>query len=401
MANIEGGSRGVLYLTMILALVLPAMHADDAYNCSSLPQEAISDNAGNASHQTYTILRPTPNDTIKWKEMFETAPRTYLSPKVTNQLGSGGGAHVTLLGHMNYTPSERDQGTCGNCWAWAGTGILEIALRTQLGIKDRLSMQYVNSNYNGGKGSTWSCCGGWLENLVKFYNNNKIVIPWSNTNAQYKDGLMTCGTASSVLSDSIAINPHYDLTSVQAVTIPTWGIEKEEAIANIKNVLGQGKGVWYGFFLPNQTAWAKFFNFWGYQPECTVWQPEDNSTTYNFNNGGGHAVLCVGYNDKDPNNRYWIMLNSWGATKGRPDGLFMVSIDMNYSGTYSGLGNAHYWMTLDANFARTSSPGIMEEQQLADRKAKAIEKIKDAKAELDEAKANIDEAKKKRQSPYP
>ena len=400
MGNIEGGSRRILYLTMILALVLPAMHANDAYNCSSFPQEAISDNAGNASHQMYTILRPTPNDTSKWKEMFETAPRAYLSPQVMNQLGSSGGAHVTLLGHMNYTPSERDQGTCGNCWAWAGTGILEIALDTQFGIKDRLSMQYINSNYNGGKGSAWSCCGGWLEDLVKFYNASKIVVPWSNTNAQYKDGLMTCGAASSVPADSISINPHYDLTSVRAVTIPTWGIEKEEAIANIKNVLGQGKGVWYGFFLPNQTAWAKFFDFWGFQPECTVWRPEDNSTAYNFTDGGGHAVLCVGYNDEDPKNRYWIMLNSWGATKGRPDGLFMVSMDMNYSGTYSGLGNAHYWMTLDADFARPSLPEITEEQRFADAKAKATKKIEDAKAELDEAKANIDEAKKKRQPPY-
>ncbi|MBP7070466.1 MAG: hypothetical protein KBA97_05280, partial [Methanothrix sp.] len=31
-----------------------------------------------------------------------------------------------------------------------GTGILEIALHSQLGIRDRLSAQYVNSNYSGG-----------------------------------------------------------------------------------------------------------------------------------------------------------------------------------------------------------------------------------------------------------
>jgi len=108
----------------------------------------------------------------------------------------------------------------------------------------------------------------------------------------------------------------------------------------------------------------------------------------------------VGYNDEDPKNRYWIMLNSWGATKGRPDGLFMVSMDMNYSGTYSGLGNAHYWMTLDADFARPSLPEITEEREFVDAKAKAIEKIEDAKKAVDEAKANIDEAKKKRQSQY-
>ena len=94
------------------------------------------------------------------------------------------------------------------------------------------------------------------------------------------------------------------------------------------------------------------------------------------------------------------MLNSWGATKGCPDGLFMVNMDMNYSGTYSWLGNAHYWMTLDADFARTSSPEITKEQRLADAKAEATKKIEDAKAEIDEAKANIDKAKKERQPPY-
>ena len=136
----------------------------------------------------YTILRPSLNDTSQWIEMFQAAPRASINPKLQSQLGSSGGAHITLLGHMNYTPSERDQGTCGNCWAWAGTSILEIALDTQLGIKDRLSMQYINSNYNGGKGSNWSCCGGWLEDLTRFYNASKILVPWSNSNAQWQIG---------------------------------------------------------------------------------------------------------------------------------------------------------------------------------------------------------------------
>jgi hypothetical protein len=387
MAGIKEGRSRILYLLMILILVMPAILADDAYHCAPLPPGADPDQACDASLQMYTILRPNINDTSQWIEMFQAAPRAYLSPQLQNQLSSSGGEHITLVSHMNYTPSERDQGTCGNCWAWAGTGILEIALDSQLGIKDRLSMQYVNSNYNGGKGSSWSCCGGWLEDLVRFYNASKILVPWSNANAEWQDRFKTCGTETNVSASSISVDPHYTLTSLQAVTIPTWGVEREEAIANIKNVLGQGKGVWFGFFLPNQTAWSKFFNFWGYQPECTIWQPEDCIASYNFNDGGGHAVLCVGYNDRDPNNRYWIMLNSWGVTKARPDGLFMVSMDMNYSCTYSGLGYAYYWMTLDANFERTYLPKIAGEKRLADARAEAVKKIEEAKAEIDEARA--------------
>ncbi|MCU0637276.1 MAG: hypothetical protein MUE87_01435 [Methanothrix sp.] len=389
----EGCRDGILYLAMILALLIAPIDAVNYYNCSSFAPESISCH-DNSSNQMYTILRPTLDDTSKWIEMFESAPPVYLCPDVKNHLDSTQGAHITLLSHMNYTPSERDQGTCGNCWAWAGTGILEIALDTQLGIKDRLSMQYINTNYNGGNGSAWACCGGWLEDLIEFYNSKKILVPWSNTNAQYEDGLMTCERSSNVSSDAIATNPHYSLTSVRAVTIPTRGIENERAIANIKNVLGQGKGVWFGFFLPNQTAWNRFFDFWGYQPECTIWQPEECQAAYSFSNGGGHAALCVGYNDEDPKNRYWIMLNSWGVTKDRPDGLFMVSMDMNYSCAYPGLGNAYYWMTLEADFDRTSSLRIASEKRLADARDEARERLEDAKAELDEAKADIDEYKK-------
>jgi hypothetical protein len=375
---------------MILILITPQMLAYDTCDYSPLSAAAVSDYAGNASSQKYTILRPTPNEMDNWIGMFRAAPCAYLSPQPQGQFESSGGAHISLLDRLNYTPSERDQGTCGNCWAWAGNGILELALDAQLGISDRLSMQYINSNYNGGTGGGWSCCGGWLEDLTQFYSSRKMVVPWSNTNAKWQDGRMTCETESSVSAGSISTNPHYELTSVQAVTIPTWGVEKEKAIANIKNVLDQGKGVWFGFFLPNQTAWSKFFEFWGYQPQCAVWHFEDSSTAYNFNEGGGHAVLCVGYDDENPQDRYWIMLNSWGVTAERPDGLFMASMDMNYSGTYSGLGNAYYWMTLDANFASSSSSSeITAGHPVADAKAQAWKRIAHARAEMDNARADL------------
>ena len=390
---------GILYLLIFLILSIPGAHADQAYNCTPLPPGAGPDQACNASAQMYTILRPSLNDTSQWIEMFQAAPRAYINPNLQSKLGSVGGEHVTLLAHMNYTPSERDQGTCGNCWAWAGTGILEIALDSQLGIKDRLSMQYLNSKFNSGKGSNWSCCGGWLEDLTRFYNASKILVPWSNGNAQWQDRFKSCGMSSNISADSISVDPHYTLKSLRAVTIPTWGMDKEEAIANIKNVLGQGKGIWFGFFLPNQTAWTEFFTFWGYQPECFIWRPKECATAYNFNNGGGHAVLCVGYNDLDPENRYWIMLNSWGTTKSRPDGLFMVSMDMNYSCTYSSLGYAYYWMTLDAEFERAALPMEVEEMSAEGRnlaKARAAErKIEEAREELEKARADIDNARER------
>ena len=63
--------------------------------------------------------------------------------------------------------------------------------------------------------------------------------------------------------------------------------------------------------------------------------------------------MCVGYNDDDPNNSYWIMLNSWGTEAGRPNGLFRLDMDMNYSCMYDYFGTNYYsfaWHTFDVQF---------------------------------------------------
>jgi len=48
-------------------------------------------------------------------------------------------------------------------------------------------------------------------------------------------------------------------------------------------------------------------------------------------NAFSHAVACVGYDARDPNNRYWVMLNSWGTAEGRrPLGTFRMLMDLDY-----------------------------------------------------------------------
>ena len=37
------------------------------------------------------------------------------------------------MDHLQSTTGERDQGSCANCFAWAGTGVMEIALDVQTG----------------------------------------------------------------------------------------------------------------------------------------------------------------------------------------------------------------------------------------------------------------------------
>jgi hypothetical protein len=304
----------------------------------------------------YPLMRPSPQEAAAWTGQYNASAQAFLSPQIAAELAAAPPASHSLLEYLQYTPSERDQGHCGNCWAWAGTGVMEIDYARQMGTSDRFSVQYLDSSYNGGCGSSAACCGGWLESLAGFYNARRIIVPWSNANAHYRDGGTGCGGCSAVSAPTISTNPHYDLASISARTVPTHGLAREEAISNIKNVLLQGKAIWFAFFLPDGSAWNDFYNHWESQPESAVWQPDYAcGQSYNYQSGGGHAVLCLGYNDTDPDDRYWIMLNSWGTTAGRPGGLFRMNMDMNYDCAYSDLGYAFYWMTLDMDYAESEN----------------------------------------------
>jgi hypothetical protein len=299
----------------------------------------------------YPIMHPTSEVARLWSGQYNASARAYLSPEIANKMASAPVASFSLLDRLKYTPSERDQGTCGNCWAWAGTGVMELDYARQKGASDRLSLQYLDANYKGGCGTSGACCGGWLPDLVSFYQAKRIMVPWSNSNAHYRDGGQGCGACSLVSASIISTKPHYDLAAISVNTIPTQKLAKEEAISNIKNVLLQGKGIWFAYYLPDKSAWDNFYRFWGSEPESSLWQPDSAcGKSFDYKNGGGHAVLCVGYNETDPNNRYWIMLNSWGNTTGRPAGVFCMNMDMNYDCSYGDIGYAFYWMTLDMSY---------------------------------------------------
>ncbi len=299
----------------------------------------------------HPVMQPTPEMASLWMEQYADTPGAYLSPALAAELAEAPGAYYSLLDYLQYTPAERNQGGCGNCWVWAGTGVMEIDYARQKGIKDRFSVQYLDSNFNGGCGRSGACCGGWLSTLASFYSGKGMIVPWSNANAHYQDGNRSCMGCSAVYRNSISTNPQYSLATIASRTIPTLGVGKETAISNIKNVLLQGKAIWFAFFLPDKNAWSNFKSFWDTQGESIVWQPDlASGRQYDYTNGGGHAVLCVGYDDTDPNNRYWIMLNSWGSSSLRPGGLFRVNMDMDYDCGYGGLGNAFYWMTLDISY---------------------------------------------------
>lgn len=348
---VDGWNQTAPCVSYLVTLTDTAAHHLDFGNVHALP--AISPGVD------YPLMHPTPEQARRWMDQYQGAPPAYLSPKIEAQLAQAAGESYSLLGYLQYTPSERDQGRCGNCWAWAATGVMEIDNALQNGFLDRLSIQYFNSNFNGGNcKDCWACCSGWILDVSEFYSGKRMAVPWSNANAEWQDVGRYCEDgSSSVPSASISTHPYYPLASVEARSIPTQGVEKETAIFNIKNVLRQGKAIWFAYMLPDSSAWSNFYSFWNTKAESQTWNPDFAcGTTYNYNTGGGHAVLCVGYDDTDPSNRYWIMLNSWGAPRSRPNGLFRMNMDMDYSCKYKSLGYAFYWMTLDIEYGQSNSP---------------------------------------------
>ena len=299
---------------------------------SSVPATVTSpSNTGGGYQEIHPLMHFTKDQLDEMQNQIAISPK-YSAPKrlltLAEPLTTGS---KNLLSYLPYTPSERDQGSCGDCWVWASTGALEIDHNVKNGIFDRLSVQYFNSKYNSGQGSNWACCGGNLNYFTNWYNTDKTPIPWSNTNAYFGDASSSCDGSTAVPISSISTQPHYQLNSITYSTISTYGVGQATAINNIKSALDSNKAVEYMFFY-GDSGWVDFFSFWGSKRETSIFDPTPHNGE---SETAGHAVIIVGYDDStDPSNPYWLVLNSWGAPTNRPNGLFRVNMSMNYSAVY-------------------------------------------------------------------
>jgi hypothetical protein len=135
------------------------------------------------------------------------------------------------------------------------------------------------------------------------------------------------------------------------LVIETRNIPQEEAIENIKNVLHQQKGVYFSIMYPDFDNLDDFRDHWRNGAETDIYDIDyDCGTEWNSEEAVGHAMLIVGYNDEEgTENDYWIVLNSWGITDNRPNGILIWEMHMNYDCQYSN-NYAFQAKTLDVLF---------------------------------------------------
>jgi len=300
-----------------------------------------------------SIMRPDKATLQKWQEEYELAPAVYIDPDIKKILNTKAkGVYFDLLDYIKYDPQDRNQGDCGNCWVWAGTGILEIALKYQNGIKNRLSIQYLNSCCTSN-----ACCGGNPVKFSQWYNSVGFAIPWSNTNAWWRDWIYGRKCKNNI--DPLECNwiddqTHYPITYIESVRIPTNYMTQAQAITNIKNVLLQNRGIYLSFTLESYQRWSNFINFWKTEDENKIWDVNHLLSIPGWEDGGfgSHGVLIVGYDESDPapDKHSWVVLNSWGTTDKRSNGLFRIPMHLDYQSTYHTSSRRFKFYTLNVEF---------------------------------------------------
>ena len=293
---------------------------------------------------------------------FYSNKEALIDKDTTRQIKESPEGRLNLLPFLDYDPEERMQGECRNSWVWAATAMAEIALNVQEGIRDRLSIQFFNSNYkNEDYQWRWACNIAGLAKFVEFYETVEFFIPWSNENAFFQDDdiYRYRQRQSNVDPDKISTKIYYPIESIEWEEITTSTVRRRIARENIKKELQQGKAVWFPMIFPRLRDRLEFALFWNLAPEKYVWKPSFDGRKTRLRIPSAQAFVIVGYDETNRKKPYWIVLNSMGTANGRkPAGTFRLSMKLNYRRTkfrIPGTGRipAYRFKTLNIDFGNS------------------------------------------------
>jgi C1A family cysteine protease len=194
--------------------------------------------------------------------------------------------------HNGVTPIK-NQGNCGDCWAFSTVGPLESQILLQNKTTVSLSEQYlVSCNVSG-----WNCNGGWFAHDYHMDesgqdNNGPGAVftsadPYTGTNSK-------CGA-----------------TYSHSYRLSSWAyVGSEEAVPTIDSIK---QAIYsYGPISAGVYVGPKFQAY--------------SSGIFNTNESGtiNHAIVLVGWNDDlGPDNGYWILRNSWGTSWGQSGYMYI------------------------------------------------------------------------------
>jgi len=215
------------------------------------------------------------------------------------------GATQTLdYRQQGYVTAVKNQGSCGDCWAFAATAALEGAYAKRKGVLNALSEQNVLDCTTAGYG----CGGGWY------------TYAWDTVKA--KGG-----------QDSMSSYPY---TGVKGTTCTFSTTNVKAKISTYGYVSGAGETPLMTH-LQNNGPVAVAVNvqseFGSYRSGVFVNKLACDPSAVN------HAVTVVGYGTDITYGNYWIVKNSWGATWGE-SGYIRVKRGLNVCGIENGLGAA-------------------------------------------------------------
>ncbi len=246
---------------------------------------------------------------------------------------------------VKYNASARNQSLCGNCWVWAGSAALDIALNQTREAEGEeaigISEQWLNSvastnavveRYSGAPHHfRGPCCGGNLSLFAEVYNGEgDEVVPADNGGAQFQDAQRSDAQdecRSNVPTSDIDTTGKIKVGSLSAARVHVTGGEAE-AISALKATIGAGRAVVVAIQFANGDAVAEFDSIWSSEDDPT-WSPNSycGKTYEECNGAAGHAVAIIGYaDDGTEEGSYWTVLNSWGTTAFRPEGTFKMQM---------------------------------------------------------------------------
>jgi C1A family cysteine protease len=195
----------------------------------------------------------------------------------------------------NWVTSIKNQGSCGSCWAFATTAVLEsmVKISKKWSANIDLSEQMLISCSGAG-----NCTGGYDYKAAKYIKDTGIpresCYPYTVNDAP--------------------CNPCAGWKS-QVVKIKSWNYVPT-SINGIETALQSGPVTTY------MQVWSDFYYY-----HSGIYKKTASATTDPNNNG--HLVAIVGYNHP---NKYWICKNSWGTDWGE-NGFFRIQMGQVLIGT--------------------------------------------------------------------